>query len=563
MQNGLKARKPILGQFYYNLMKLSGYGILYGLSLYGKTASAPKINITNIWHGDSKIGKEIFEYGFKNIQSLNSIDKPTHANQHYNDYFNFSEITKNNKKSNQSLCDINSFAWLTDLAAIGKSDEIAKQAQHLCKNWIEANKSLTSIRKNQIAWRGDITARRIFAWLQHWQIFFDAGELNFRHDMLKSIARQIRHLRNIAAYQPLDDGNITAIKGWLCACLILKSEETGLVAATEALDWVLAEQIFADGGHISRNPEKQLSILQDLIDIRLVFRQAKVEIPQFLQATIDRMSPMLRFYRHPDKSLTVFNGGNSRNKNIIDMTLSYAEARGIAPKYAPHSGYQKLLAGDLCVFIDMGNPPYLIKSNNIFASALAIEVSAGQNRIFVNCGKSISGNKQWRQSERSTAAHSTLCLANCNSTDLSNAGKRHAHVTSKYTTKNGNHWIDASHDGYKKNMGIIHKRRLFMAHHGNDLRGEDIIEGPANIDYNISFHLHPKVKISILHNQKSALLKLSNGDAWRLRISGADIKLTDSIYFGDDGKFKRNQQIILSGITQVNKTSIKWALRQD
>ncbi len=566
MQNGLKINKPILGQFYYYLIKLSGQGLLYGLSLWGKTASAPKINITSLWHGDPEFGKEILKYGFRNKQKLNPQDKSSHIKQQSSNHFNISKDYKNNNhadNNDQWLYHMNSFTWLVDLAAIGKSDKIAKYAQNLCKNWLEANSDFTAIKYNSIAWQTDITAKRVFSWLQHWQVFFDRGELNFRHDMLKSIARQIRHLRNMAAYQSLSDGNISAVKGWICACLILKSEETGLIAATKALEWVLAEQIFADGGHISRIPEKQLSILQDLIDIRLVFRQAKIETPDFLQITIDKMSPMLRFYRHPDKSLAVFNGGNIKNKDIIDSILNYADARGIAPKHAPHSGYEKLLAGNLCAFIDVGNPSPLIKYDDIFAGALAIEVSLGENRIFVNCGKSIAGNKQWRQSERSTAAHSTLCLANLNSTDLSKNSKRHAYVTSTYSTKNGNQWVDASHDGYMANMGIIHTRRLFMAKDGNDLRGEDIIEGKVGIDYSISFHLHPKIKVSILHNKQSALLKLANGEAWRLRISGAAITLMDSIYFGDNGKFKRSQQIILSGITATNKTKIKWALRHD
>ena len=547
MLDGDDVTKPLWPQVRYRFVKLSGEGALYGLSLKGRMATAPKVNIANLWPGNTALGEQILKHDFVFSGEL--------INQKRNPWIAAGA-------SDEWLRQINSFNWLNDLSALG-GDAAFKCAQSLALDWVNCNQDLGAVVLNPMGWRGDIIGRRLFSWITHWQKFFEPGELNFRHGMLKSIGRQLRHLRRVAAHAPLSDGNISALKGWIVACLTLESEAKHLETATDALGWVIDEQVLADGGHISRNPAKQLSILRDLVDIRLAFRDAKIETPTELQIAIDKMAPLLRFYRHGDKGLALFNGSNAENAADIDQVLSYADARGRAPNQAPHSGYEKLKAGKLCIFMDVGNPPPPAARSEIYAGALSIEVSVGKDRMIVNCGTAPNMGKSWQGQEHATAAHSTLCLADTNSTSLSKNSARHAMVTSEHLEEDGSHWITASHDGYKSTLGATHTRRLFLTKDGEDLRGEDSLDGPAGLSYNIRFHLHPKLRVSILHNQASALLKLPNGEGWRLRVAGADMKLMDSIYFGDGGDLKRAQQIVLSAHTQENSTSVKWALRRE
>ena len=37
-------------------------------------------------------------------------------------------------------------------------------------------------------------------------------------------------------------------------------------------------------------------------------------------------------------------------------------------------------------------------------------------------------------------------------------------------------WLDAGHDGYADEFGLVHRRRLFVSASGGEVRGEDILE---------------------------------------------------------------------------------------
>ena len=106
------------------------------------------------------------------------------------------------------------------------------------------------------------------------------------------------------------------------------------------------------------------------------------------------------------------------------------------------------------------------------------------------------------------------------------------------------------------------------------MRGEDTlapVEGssrqsviglPGNRAYAIRFHFHPAVQASMVQDGAAVLLRLPGGTGWRLRASGAKIDLAESIYFGTGGA-KRTQQVVLSGRTDDDGTTVKWALRRE
>jgi uncharacterized heparinase superfamily protein len=63
-------------------------------------------------------------------------------------------------------------------------------------------------------------------------------------------------------------------------------------------------------------------------------------------------------------------------------------------------------------------------------------------------------------------------------------------------------------------------------------------------------------------NGAAVLLRLPGGSGWRLRAGGAKVNVAESIYFGSGGA-KRTQQIVLSGRTDSNGATVKWALRRE
>ena len=91
------------------------------------------------------------------------------------------------------------------------------------------------------------------------------------------------------------------------------------------------------------------------------------------------------------------------------------------------------------------------------------------------------------------------------------------------------------YDGYVPINGITHRRRLYYADQGNDLRGEHAdshhgLTKPHAVA--VCFHLHPKVNVSLV-TKEEAILALPGGTGWAFTASGAQLHIEDSIYLGD------------------------------
>lgn len=127
-------------------------------------------------------------------------------------------------------------------------------------------------------------------------------------------------------------------------------------------------------------------------------------------------------------------------------------------------------------------------------------------------------------------------------------------------------WLDADHDGYKENFGLIHDRRLFLNASGKDLRGEDLLtsvdDGSACdvIDEAVvRFHLHPDVKASLARDKSSVLLVLPNREGWQFRAKGGDISLESSIFAADGNSIRRTNQIVLTKLRPMEDVRFNWA----
>src|SRR3546814_622097 len=112
----------------------------------------------------------------------------------------------------------------------------------------------------------------------------------------------------------------------------LASERPGLPAALRLLEAEIARQVLPDGGHAERNPVVQLEVLRHFVEMRAMLAAAQEESPAALQNAIDRMAPALRFFRHGDGRLALFNGSCESETAYIDQVLRMADARGRAPE---------------------------------------------------------------------------------------------------------------------------------------------------------------------------------------------------------------------------------------
>ena len=189
-----------------------------------------------------------------------------------------------------------------------------------------------------------------------------------------------------------------------------------------------------------------------------------------------------------------------------------------------------------------------------------MELSIGRERLIVNCGAFPAGPLEWRDAARATAAHSTLIIADLSSSELrpDGLGRRPEEVKTQRQEANGAHWLEAEHDGWRKPFGAVHRRRLYLAESGDDIRGEEVIESAEPLPFTVRFHLHPDVQTSMQQDGESVLLRLRSGGGWRLRADGAKLSLDESIYLGGPDP-RRAEQVVLTG-HQDGPQQVKWAI---
>ena len=128
----------------------------------------------------------------------------------------------------------------------------------------------------------------------------------------------------------------------------------------------------------------------------------------------------------------------------------------------------------------------------------------------------------------------------------------------------GNVWIDAYHEGYRAQYGLIHRRRIYLGSGGGDLRGEDILTASgkpsaAPLPFDVRFHLHPDVDVSILGDGQAALLRLARGAGWTFKVRGGALKLDESLYLGQRGEVRRSEQLVVSGAIDGGQATVNWS----
>ena len=445
------------------------------------------------------------------------------------------------------------FTWLRDLRALG-TDAARTRARQLVGDW------MATAGTAPIGQRPDVAGARLAAWLGHYDFFAASADDVFRQKLMSRLVADARSLAATLPAEELDARALTAIKGLIAAAVAIPEQAAFLTRALRFLPQELTRQVLPDGCHAERSPAVQLAALQDLVEIRALLQAAQAQPPAALASAIDRMGPALRAMRHGDGGLALFNGAKEDHPAFVELVLSLAGRPGRSPPVLTDGGFQRLQAGRSVLLVDCGRPPPSGVDRMTHAGTLSMELSIGRERLIVNCGAAPAAGSLWRDATRATAAHSTLVIADTNSSELRDAGlgRQPEHVEASRQEANGAHWLEASHDGYLKPFGAIHRRRLYLAESGEDIRGEDAIEAATPQPYALRFHLHPSVTASLQQDGEAVLLRLPSGAGWRLRAEGARMTLEESVYLGS-AEPKRSEQIVLTGHID-GPQQVKWAL---
>src|SRR6516162_11867897 len=327
-------------------------GPLYRHTLIGRVPDDLKLRIGLRWPGDPKRGAAIasgeIELGGELIRNPTPRWRPPSAGPEW-------------------IAAWHGFGWIADLSAGAARDA----AGDLVHSWLRENSGW-----HGVAWRSDVLATRVFSWVaQYDEIVRRDQDHTLRRAMLASMAAQLRHLARTASWEVAGAARLRALKGLIGGRAALGDSATRLAKVLKALEREVQVQVLPDGGHLSRNPSLQLQVLQDLIDTRAVLRAAQIETPGGIQHAIERMAPMLRFFRHGDRRLALFNDSLEEDGVVIDLVLTRSETKGGAPAQAPQSGFDRLQAGRSLAIVDTGRPPPRGSDETAHAGTLSFEMS--------------------------------------------------------------------------------------------------------------------------------------------------------------------------------------------
>jgi uncharacterized heparinase superfamily protein len=464
------------------------------------------------------------------------------------------------------------FAWLRHLRA-ANSTKTRANARALVDEWIAMQGSW-----DRSAWQPEILSRRLMSWLSQATLILEDADLQFYRRLLRSLTRQVRFLR--ATANDTRDGmpRLQARIALTYATLCMAKQVKHLRATTKRLVSELERQILPDGGHISRNPGVIIEILLDLLPLSQAFAARNVPPPPALINAVDRMMPMLRFFRHADGTFMLFNGMGPTPPGLLATVLAYDDARGTPVANAPYSGYQRLEAGSSTLLMDTGTPPPLTMSADGHAGCLAFEFSSRLQRIIVNCGMPATGRESWRQVARATAAHSTVTFNDSSSCQFLDSplfrrifgvpivgGPRRVSVSRDTETRAM--VLRAAHDGYVNRFGIVHERFVALSADGNRLDGEDVflsasggaLPPDAEDHFAVRFHLHPGTRANPLPDGHGVMLMLPNRDVWHLMAHEDVVAVEESVYLaGQDGP-RRTSQVVIYGQART-APRVHWTL---
>jgi uncharacterized heparinase superfamily protein len=409
----------------------------------------------------------------------------------------------------------------------------------------------------------------------HSKLVIVNSDMLWRSKLFVSLREQARMLERISAEAPDGLPRLAAAVALALSGACMDDSPGRLEAGLARLEVEIERQILPDGGHVDRSPEDLLQAYHFLTMVMDALTALELEPPHSLRNARDRMAPMLRFFRHGDGALGLFQGGQEGDPRMISALLARDEVRGQPFGHARHSGYQRMAAGRSLIQLDCGKVPEGAFADQAHAGFLAFEMSSGPHRLVVNCGAGGNSQRSWDAVLRVTAAHSTVTLADRSSAQILPpglgrdllgprlTGGPHQPFTRRTETTLG--WtVEASHDAYVSDLGLRHERKITLSPQGQMVTGSDrlvpVTTRAAALMFTVRFHIHPDVRLSRLEGG-GILLKLPNGEGWRFRAGGGELTVEESIYLGGE-TVRRTEQLVVTGQVRDTPAEAAWVFEQ-
>ena len=462
------------------------------------------------------------------------------------------------------------FSWLRDLAAAASREKGARLAEAVVGRWLIAHGT-----KTDEAWAPHLWGERILFWTAYAPYILSSSDGGYRSALLNTMARGARHVDANADKAQTGLERITAWCGVVAAGLLLQGGVPRVARGEAGLARALASAQFDDGGLVSRSPFEQMLLVDRFGLLRACYQAAKQTVPEGIEAAAQASLAALHGIMMGDGALSSWQGCGPSEAARLTALIEGCGMRARPLRQARGWGYQRMSALGTILVIDAAPPPAQNRAEQGSASTLAFELSDGTQRLVVNCGGPgpfpTDLPKELVQGLRTTAAHSTLVLADTNSTNIldnGSLGKGVEDVTIERSEDNDASRLEASHDGYVRGFGLIHKRSQMLGNDGKELRGADqlIPKGRKKIresvPYAVRFHLAPGVEATITADGMGAILRSRGAPPWNFRCRGGNLAVEESLWIESRGRPQDTTQLVVVGEVSALGGEIGWQFRR-
>jgi uncharacterized heparinase superfamily protein len=462
------------------------------------------------------------------------------------------------------------FSWLRDLAAAASREKGAQLAEAVVGRWLLAHGT-----RVDEAWAPELWGERILFWTAYAPYILSSTDGGYRSALLNTLARGARHIDVSADKAPVGLPRLTAWCGVIAAGLLVQGGVQRVARGEAGLAKALALAQFDDGGIVNRSPFEQTLLVDRFGMLRSCYQAAKQTIPDNLESAAAAALAALHGVMMGDGTLSSWQGCNPGEASHLTALIEGCGLRARPLRQARGWGYQRLSALGTIVVLDGAPPPPQKAAAQGSASTLAFEMSDGVQRLVVNCGGPgplpTGLPDELVEGLRTTAAHSTLVLDDTNSTSILADGSLGKGVEDVSTTRSENNdasRLEASHDGYIRTFGLVHKRSLMLGNDGKELRGADqlIAKGRKKIresaPYAVRFHLAPGVEATITADGMGAILRSRGAPPWNFRCRGGNLTTEESLWIDGRGQPHRTIQLAVVGEVSALGGEIGWQFRR-
>ena len=425
-------------------------------------------------------------------------------------------------------------------------------------------------------WKPSLTSLRIISWIMNAELILSSKNITFGNEFVKVLFTQINHLKESHLNENEPSKQIEILSAIILSGIVFKDREDNFNLGFSKLEKLLVEFFDVNGFPHNKNPYHILKFLKFLILIKECLKESNNNTPEYVDKIIEKFLKNISYLITPSKQLPLFNGTSEIN---LDSFLEYLKNLNYRTKEEKELSIdiKKIRFKKDVIFLDTSSTPKKKFSGFYQSGPLSFEYFFDKNKIITNGGFGSSISKKAALISRLSSSQSSITINDYSATRLerNNLINRTFGYLIKDPIKifdvsleedNVKLDLSASHDAYKKRLGLKVSRLIRINKISNDIQGEDTLTKsnalPSDLNFTIRFHLYPGVGATKTMSGRSALIQLNKNKSLLFHSDNCSLDIEKGIFFGKN-KIINNLNIFLKGKITKEKEVICWGIKKN